>query len=158
MYNKKNFFEIIIGFFIIICSGVFLTIAYKNTIVVAKNDYYTLNAMFERVDGINIGSEVNVSGISVGKVVDKKIDLQNYNAILKMNIENNLKLPVDTSAEIASSNLLGDKYVLLVPGADSEYLQDGDAIEFTQSSINIEGLISKFAFGMEKKDSNAKSE
>ncbi len=148
MYNR-NVFEIVVGIIVIICSGLFLIFAYKNEVISIKDDYYVLYASFAKVEGINIGSDVNVSGVSVGKVINKKLDKQNYNAVLTMTIQKDLELPVDTSAEITSSSLLGDKYVLLVPGAETDSLRDGDTIEFTQSSINLENLISKFAFGIE---------
>ena len=44
---------------------------------------------------------------------------------------------------------MGDKYISLVPGAETEFLKDGDTIEFTQSSISIEALITKFVFGVD---------
>ena len=69
-----------------------------------------------------------------------------------MLIDKNIRLPEDSSAQILSANILGDKFISIIPGTEEKILAAGDTIEFTQSSINIEGLISKFIFGL--KDTN----
>jgi phospholipid/cholesterol/gamma-HCH transport system substrate-binding protein len=101
---------------------------------------------------------VLISGVKIGEVLTKELDKNNYNALITLSINKEIKLPLDTSAEIASANLMGDKYISLVPGAETELLKDGDAIEFTQSSINLEGLLTKFFFGLDSKNENTNSE
>jgi phospholipid/cholesterol/gamma-HCH transport system substrate-binding protein len=96
-----------------------------------------------------------ISGVKVGEVKSKRLDNTNYNAVLEISIEKDLKLPIDTSAEIVSASLMGDKYISLVPGAETDLLKDGDTIEFTQSSISIEGLITKFVFGLDNSKDEA---
>lgn len=110
---------------------------------------YKVTAAFDRVDGISPGSEVKISGIPVGSVAEQRLDRNNYSAILTLSLDSSVQLPTDTSAEIASSGILGDKYVALVPGGDSEYIKDGGVVEFTQSAISLESIVSKIAFGMD---------
>ena len=143
-------FETVVGVGVMILSIFLAVIVYNKGFLSDSNgDVYILNASFERIDGLNIGAEVTVSGVKIGEVKNKTLDPNNYNALLHLSINGNLKLPIDTSAEIISSSLIGDKYISLVPGAETEFLKDGDTIEFTQSSISIEGLITKFVFGMD---------
>jgi phospholipid/cholesterol/gamma-HCH transport system substrate-binding protein len=152
MQREKT--EIFIGVTIIILS-LFLVIGlYKKGLIETKGDNYKLKASFERADGINLGNDVLISGVKVGEVLAKELDKNNYNALIIISVDKNIKLPLDTSAEIASANLMGDKYISLVPGAETELLKDGDTIEFTQSSINLEGLLTKFFFGLDSKSEN----
>ena len=58
-----------------------------------------------------------------------------------------LALPADTMAAIRSSGLIGDKHVALVPGADEAMLEPGALIIDTESAVDLESLISRFAFG-----------
>jgi len=155
MGNNRNL-ETIVGFgVIILCIALIMFIYSKGLINSNRGEVYILTAAFDRIDGINIGSDVVVSGVKVGEVRSKKLDNTNYSAIVQIALEKDLVLPIDTSAEIVSANLMGDKYIALVPGAETEFLKDGDVIEFTQSSISIESLITKFLFGMDNtKDSN----
>jgi phospholipid/cholesterol/gamma-HCH transport system substrate-binding protein len=155
--NQSRNIETIVGSIIIVCCFVMMVMVYNRGFFSSSspNDFYTLNASFEKVDGINIGNDVMISGVKVGEVKSKKLDNTNYNAVLEISIEKDLKLPIDTSAEIVSASLMGDKYISLVPGAETDLLKDGDTIEFTQSSISIEGLITKFVFGLDNSKDEA---
>ena len=55
-------------------------------------------------------------------------------------------LPIDTSASILTSGLLGAQFVGLQPGAEEIYLEQGDSVDITQSAIQLESLISQFMF------------
>ena len=61
------------------------------------------------------------------------------------------ELPLDTSASILTSGLIGEKYVGLEPGGDMEMLEEGSEIELTQSSLVLENLIGQFLFSMTEK-------
>jgi phospholipid/cholesterol/gamma-HCH transport system substrate-binding protein len=150
--------EIVVGIAIIILSLLLVLGVYNKGFLEKKGDYYKLKASFERADGINIGNDVLISGVKIGEVLTKELDKNNYNALITLSVNKDIKLPLDTSAEIASANLMGDKYISLVPGAETELLKDGDSIEFTQSSINLEGLLTKFFFGLDSKNENTNSE
>ncbi len=56
------------------------------------------------------------------------------------------KLPVDSSASIVSSGLLGEKYIQLVPGSEDKMFASGGKVQFTQSAVNLEEMIGKFMF------------
>jgi len=143
---KRNFLETIMGAVVLVVAGFFVVTAYSSSGI--KNiEGYQVVASFEKVDGIAIGSDVRIGGIKIGTVVEQNLDPQTYKANLTMNISKRIKLPMDTTAEIVSESLLGGKYINLAPGADEAMLKAGDKIEYTQSSINLEQLIGKYAFG-----------
>ena len=54
------------------------------------------------------------------------------------------QFPLDTTASILTSGLLGEKYIGLRMGAEFDYLIDGDEIVDTQSSLVLEELIGRF--------------
>ncbi|MFN7038364.1 MAG: outer membrane lipid asymmetry maintenance protein MlaD [Alphaproteobacteria bacterium] len=148
---KKNILEIFTGAFVLIAAVVFTLFAYKNAEIKPHNDGYSLIAKFNNVEGINIGSDVRVAGIKVGVVSNYQLDANSYMAVIKINIDNKVKLPRDSSAQVVSDGLLGGKYLSLSPGADETMFQPGDEIKFTQSSVNFETLIGKMMFNGEKK-------
>lgn len=151
---NKNNIETVIGTIVVVFCILLVAVIYNKGFLKHNDSNYVLNAAFERIDGINIGDDVVISGVKIGEVTSKSIDVSNYNALIQMSIQNSIHLPIDTSAEIVSASLLGNKYISLVPGAETEFLKNGDTIEFTQSSISIEGLITKFVFGLDNtKDS-----
>ena len=152
---SKNIFETVVGFIVLAVAVGFIIIAYKSGSINYKDiKGYKVTAQFTRIDGINIGSDVKLSGVKVGNVISLRLDPKSYNAVIELVINNDYKLPVDSSAEIIGNGLLGDKYISLAPGADEELLKEGGRIEFTQPAISFESLIARFIFG--STDSNKK--
>ena len=149
----KNVFEIIVGFLVIFIAVIFSYFVYQTSEQkLDKHNQYVINANFDNADGIKVGSEVKISGVIIGKVISQILDYDTYSAQVKFLVDKKIKLPEDSSAQIVSSNILGDKYISITPGTEEKVLADEDTIEFTQSSINLEGMISKFIFGL--KDNN----
>lgn len=140
------------GAVVLVVAVFFVMIAYKSGSVSTSDSVYKLRARFEKVDGISPGSDVRVGGIKIGSVLSESLDTKTYRPELVIGIKEEVRFPKDSSAEIVSDGLLGNKYVSLVPGADEEMLKNNDLVEFTQSSVNIEALISKFMFSGGDKD------
>ena len=76
------------------------------------------------------------------------MDPQTYQAEVDFTVQNAVKLPVDTSAEVTSDGLLGGKYLSLVPGGDEKTLAAGGTVTITQSAISLEQLLGKFIFSV----------
>lgn len=102
-----------------------------------------LTARFRSVDGITVGSPVLLAGIKIGDVSAMRFDEKNYSAILTLSVRDDLEIPYDSAANIASDGVFGAKYVSIEPGAEFESLRNGDVFEYTQDSIIIEELLEK---------------
>jgi phospholipid/cholesterol/gamma-HCH transport system substrate-binding protein len=152
---KKNLIETIMGAVVLIVAGFFVATAYQNS-GIKNEDGYQISAIFDRIDGVSRGTDVKIGGIKIGTVEDMQLDNTTYRAKLILGIKDSVKLPLDSSAEIASESLLGGKYVNIVPGSEEEMLKSGGKIEFTQSAVNLEQLIGKYAFGSADKKEEVK--
>jgi phospholipid/cholesterol/gamma-HCH transport system substrate-binding protein len=107
---------------------------------------YQVNARFTNIGGLKPGSQVFIAGVPVGRV--EKIDLNpQYAAVVRLSVKRDVHLPADTIASIKTNGLIGDKFVALAPGADSNDLAPGGTITDTESAMDLESLISRFAFG-----------
>jgi phospholipid/cholesterol/gamma-HCH transport system substrate-binding protein len=104
----------------------------------------TLKGKFsESVDGISKGSEVRFLGYKIGEVASVKLNSQ-LNPIIKMNVSNKYQIPDDSSISIQTDGYVGDKYLEIAPGFGVDYLKDGDEFMFTQDSIIVEDILSKY--------------
>lgn len=148
MSNNK-FFEIGVGFVILFLVVGWLCYAHNN-MQSAKYEGYTLSAKFDNVTGLQRGSDVNISGVKVGEVVEISIDPSTYLAIVKFTVDEKVKLPKDTSVSVATNGFFGSKHLSLSPGGDDEYLENDEEVENTQGAINLESLIGKFLFSDKK--------
>lgn len=142
MENGRTF-ETIVGVLVLIVAGLFFHYVYKKSNWNNINGY-TLCAKFDRVDGLSEGGDVRISGVKIGKIVDISVDPESFLAEIKFQIPHSIKMPKDSSANIANDGLLGGKYLSLTPGGEEDCLMDGDEIENTTGAISIESLIGKF--------------
>jgi phospholipid/cholesterol/gamma-HCH transport system substrate-binding protein len=102
----------------------------------------TLYATFDQVADLKPRAPVDIAGVKVGQVVAVALD-ENYRARVRLDVDPKLQLPIDSSASIVTSGLLGDRYIQIELGAEEEYLADGEAISYTESAIVLERLIGK---------------
>ena len=141
----RSVVETIIGAVVLAVAGLFLYFTYSTGY--QKVDGYDVMAKFNRVDGLSLGSDVRLSGITVGRVVATQLDPATYLAVIHLRIDRKVKLPMDTAAKITSDGLLGTNYVALEPGGDEKMIADGGQITATQDPVNIVDLVGRFIFG-----------
>jgi len=141
--------EIIVGLFVALGLAALFVLAMKvsNLSALQQGGGYELTAYFSNVGGLKVRSAVSASGVTVGRVVDISYDDRTYNAKVTLEIRDRYdQFPIDTSASIYTSGLLGEQYISLAPGAESEYLKDGGQIRHTQSAVVLEQLIGQFLY------------
>ena len=109
-------------------------------------DTVTIRARFTNLGGIAPGASVLMSGVAIGKVEKVELD-EHFGAIATLRVRKNIPLPSDTMAAVRSSGLIGEKHIALTPGADETLLKPNELIIDTESSVDLESLISRFAFG-----------
>lgn len=153
--NKNNYFEIIVGTVVLLSAAVFFFKSFNQS-KTSSSSSYKVFAKFENADGVSIGSDVKISGVKIGSVSGQSLDEKTFRAQIELTISDDVKLASDSSAKIASEGLLGSKYIAINPGADEENLKNGDEIQFTQSSVNLEELLGKFIFNSDSKGSDSK--
>jgi ABC-type transporter Mla subunit MlaD len=69
-------------------------------------------------------------------------------ALLSVSLEFPISAEIsDSIASIRGKGLLGDKYVSISPGGADENLKNGSRITDTEASVDLESLLSRFAFG-----------
>jgi phospholipid/cholesterol/gamma-HCH transport system substrate-binding protein len=141
----KNLVETLMGAVVLVVAGMFLMFAYS-TADIRPVRGYSLTAKFERIDGVRLGTDVKLSGIKIGTVSGQALDPESYQAVLTLTVDQAIKLPADTVAQISSEGLLGGNFVQLVPGADDKMLAAGGQIKFTQPPVNLTQLLGKFMF------------
>ena len=146
---KSNAFETFIGAIVIILAAVFLFYSFSVTDNYT-NGSYKVTAVFNRIDGIQNGSDVRLSGIKIGTVANSLLKQTTYEAELNLLIENSIKIPDDSSAKITSDGLLGNSYVSIEPGGSEIFIEENGQILFTQGSIDLIGLVGQTLFSVEE--------
>lgn len=144
-------FEIGVGILVLITiiGLFFIAMKVSNFTSLQDKPTYQVSALFENIGGLKKRAPVKLSGVVIGRVSQISIDPVTYKARVLMEIDKGYdNLPLDTSAAILTSGLLGDQYVGVTPGAEEAYLLAGDQLEFTQSALVLEELIGQFLVKM----------
>ena len=112
---------------------------------------YTLSAKFDNIGGLKVRAPVKSAGVVVGRVSSISLDTKTYQAVVQLDMEKGFLFPVDSSAKILTSGLLGEQYIGLEAGGDDTNLDNNGTIQYTQSAIVLESLISQFLFNTAEK-------
>ncbi|MBC8310995.1 MAG: MCE family protein [Candidatus Marinimicrobia bacterium] len=118
------------GLLIFVLTGLFLFgIMYVQDITLKKSNY-SFTVIFENVQGLNEGDDVNMLGKRIGKVSRAKIIGQKIAVELSIDNSFAFKIPVDSKIEVKSEGLMGSKYVSIDPGVnDKKYILAGETVE-----------------------------
>ena len=145
MKGKFNL-ELIVGVFMIIgilCLG-YLSLK-LGKLEVWGNPGYVVFAVFSDIGGLRAGSPVVIAGVDVGLV--ESISLENYEARVVLQINPGLKIYEDAIVSVKTRGLIGEKFIQISAGAADDVIKPGGRIRQTESAVDIEALISKYAFG-----------
>lgn len=106
----------------------------------AKLEGYDLQARFNKADGISVGSDLRLSGLSIGKVVGQGLD-DRFRAVLTLRLQPGITIPTDSSAIIQTDGLMGSKFIAIQPGGEDDVLKPGQMFQSTQDSVNVQDLL-----------------
>jgi phospholipid/cholesterol/gamma-HCH transport system substrate-binding protein len=108
---------------------------------------FRVQARFENVGNLKSRAPVSMSGVTIGRVMSVEFDPDQLNAVVTFVVDSKYnQIPDDSDASILTAGLLGSQYLGLQAGGSDTYLTDGSEIQFTQSAVVIENLISKYLF------------
>ncbi|MFC8044062.1 MlaD family protein [Nocardia sp. NPDC057353] len=108
---------------------------------------YTLRATFASALNLPDRAAVRLLGAEVGEV--RRMEVRDYTAVVTLRIDEGVRLPVGTGAELRTATPLGDVFVALTPpaAAGPEVLRDGDEIPraATRAAATVEELLTTAA-------------
>ena len=119
-------------------------------------DTYRVTADFDNIGGLKPRAPVKSAGVVVGRVDQIQFDNERFRARVTMNIDKRYQFPQDSSVSILTSGLLGEQYVGVEAGGDSQNVKDGGAFKLTQSAVVLEKLIGQFLYSKAAEGGDAK--
>lgn len=144
---KHNVIETAMGVVVLAIAGIFVVFAMR-TANIDTADGYVVKGSFTNANGVIVGSDVRIGGVKVGSVSRLDLDPVSYQAVVTMMLNDNVKIPDDSSATIRSESLMGGKFLALDPGGSDAMLGNGGVIKHTQSTPDLEQLLGQAIFSM----------
>ncbi|MBN3820063.1 outer membrane lipid asymmetry maintenance protein MlaD [Paraburkholderia sp. Se-20369] len=148
MTMKKTALDFWVGLFVVVgfLAVLFLALKVGNMSSISFQSTYPVKMKFDNIGGLKPRAAVKSAGVVVGRVGSIGFDTNTYQAFVTIDLNKQYQFPKDSSAKILTSGLLGEQYIGLEPGGDSDMLKAGDTISMTQSAIVLENLIGQFLY------------
>lgn len=141
---RENLTEVLTGGAVLAVALGFLAWTAASTGAAARTDGYDLVASFRSAEGVREGTDVRLAGVKVGTVTDIALDPETYRARTVLTLADEVRIPLDSSAAVASEGLLGGTFVEIVPGGSFDYLAPGASFETTQGAVSLVSLLLAF--------------
>jgi len=146
---RENTTEVVVGAAVLAAALSFLWILAGTAGIGSASSDLKLQANFRSAEGVTVGTDIRLAGVSVGTVSGLDLNLDTYRADATFAIDEGVAIPDDSAAVVASEGLLGGTYVEIVPGGSFEMYTDGALIEDTQGAVSLIQLLLKFVGGDE---------
>ena len=106
-----------------------------------NNNLTSYNITFNKIDGVQVGTKVLISGIEVGYI--NNITLNDNYPLVSILVNKKIKITDDSSISIQTDGLFGSKFLLIELGGNDNYMQENDFFSFHEDSIMVEDLLKK---------------
>jgi phospholipid/cholesterol/gamma-HCH transport system substrate-binding protein len=145
---KKSKLDVFVGLFVLLGAAALLFLALKSANLLQLNfqQHYRITAKFDNIGGLKPRAAVKSAGVVVGRVKAISFDDKSFQAFVTLDLEQRYAFPKDSSFKILTSGLLGEQYIGIEPGGDTQNLAEGTVVTQTQSAIVLENLISQFLY------------
>jgi phospholipid/cholesterol/gamma-HCH transport system substrate-binding protein len=144
----RKIIDMWVGLFVLLgaLSLLFLALKAGNMSTISFTKTYTVTAKFDNIGGLKPQAPVKSAGVVVGRVGEITFDDKSYQALVRLDLEPEYKFPKDSSLKILTAGLLGEQYIGIEAGGDTQNLVNGDRIAHTQSATVLEDLINQFIY------------
>jgi len=88
------------------------------------NKFYTV---YHTVDGLSVSKPILVNGFQIGRVSKMKL-LSDGRTIVELSVDRQYKVPSNTTAKLASTDILGGKAIEFNYGNSNTYAEDKDTL------------------------------
>jgi len=135
--NSKRKFEAIVGLFIIVSfTALFALTAKFGVFSFRPSNGYRIYALINSAGGLKNKGRVVVAGITVGKIIS--LSLKGRKAKIGMLIDNEIKIPSDSSVTIKTSGAIGESYLEIIPGESKRFLAPNGTITKQVAVANLQ--------------------
>ena len=145
---QRKSLDVWVGLFVLVGAAALFFLAMKagNMSSLSFEKTYPVITKFDNIGGLKPRAPVKSAGVVVGRVGEIRFDDKTFQAVVTLNLETGYQFPKDTSAKILTAGLLGEQYIGLEAGGDTNNLVAGDSIRMTQSAVVLENLIGQFLY------------
>ena len=138
--NKKINIEFILGLLILIISIICIFYYSSKINLFNKIETFQINSSFFDIGNVNIGNDVKIKGVKVGEVSGISLDQENYMAIVTSSVDENIKIPDNSTFKISNNGFIGSPYIEIKLGESEVLLQNNDYTTDNIDAVSLEAV------------------
>ena len=140
--------DVWVGLFVLLGLAALLFLAFQagNLKSMSFGQTYSVSGRFDNIGGLKPQAPVKSAGVVVGRVGQIAFDDKSFQASVRLDLDTDYKFPKDSSLKILTAGLLGEQYIGIEAGGETNNLAEGDRIVRTQSATVLEDLINQFIY------------
>lgn len=143
---KESHIEIIVGLFVSFGLACMAYISINlGQVDFFDTGYYPISATFSSATGLKEDTNIEIAGVRIGKI--KSVALKNYEAVVTMLIDRDVKIQDDAIASVRTKGILGEQYIEILPGGSDVILGPGDALFDTEPPFDLMSALKNFVVG-----------
>jgi phospholipid/cholesterol/gamma-HCH transport system substrate-binding protein len=118
------------------------------SIKISRSGYYQIAAIFSNISGLKVGAPVEIAGVRIGEV--SNIVLKDTDAVVTLEIKDDVQLRDDDIAQIRTKGIIGDKYFKIAPGGSEDMVAANGQLSETESAVEFEDILGKIIHSLNK--------
>ena len=119
-----------------------------------EEDKLVVTAKFTNIAGLKVGSPVNMSGFTIGRI--ERVSLSDdLRAEVVVALDRSIEVTDDSDLRVQTPGLFTRSHLALIPGGSFDLLENGDSFAFTQSAVDFIGLFQQIVERAEKQGREA---
>ncbi len=132
-----------VGIFVIVIVVIFVVLSMKiGEVSFSKKATYPITMVFSSVEGLKVSSPLELAGVEVGKVTGISLN-KDYSAVVTAMLNEDIMLPIDSTASVATKGVLGDKIIILSPGVAKAFVEPGGNLARTKVPPSLDTLLTQ---------------
>ena len=109
---------------------------------------YEIKALLQDASGLESYAKVKMKGVEIGHIA--LIELLENDVLVHMIINDNVKIPDNSTVVLAQESLLGGKYINILPSNSNIFLQQGDVLNQQKRSVSLEEMGTQISLAAEE--------
>ena len=130
-----------VGIFIVAVVMIFAALSFTiGELNLSRRSTYPISLVFSTVEGLNKGSQLVLAGVQVGSVEEITLNTD-YSALVRTQVYEDIRIPIDSQASIATRGVLGDKIIIIQPGHSGNMIEPGGNLARTNVPPSLDDLL-----------------
>ncbi len=130
-----------VGIFIVAVVAVFAALSFTiGELNLTRRGTYPISMVFSTVEGLNRGSQLVLAGVQVGSVDEITLNTD-YSALVRTQVYEDVRIPIDSQASVATRGVLGDKIIIIHPGNSGNMIEPGGNLARTSVPPSLDDLL-----------------